>query len=36
VSSRLLALDLPFMHTGINTPPEAAIALLVLVYAVAA
>ena len=36
VSQRLLALDLPFMHTGINTAPEAAIAVLVVVYALAA
>jgi MFS family permease len=36
LSSRLLALDLPFMHTGVNTPPEAAIAVLVVVYALAA
>jgi MFS family permease len=36
VSKHLMALDLPFMHTGINTPPESAIAVLVVVYALAA
>ena len=36
LSHHLLALDLPFMHTGVNTAPEAAIAVLVVVYALAA
>jgi MFS family permease len=36
ISHRLMALDLPFMHTGVNTAPEAAIAVLVVVYALAA
>ena len=36
VSQHLLALDLPLLHTGVNTPPEAAIAVLVVVYALAA
>ena len=36
VSHHLLALDLPLLHTGVNTPPEAAIAVLVVVYALAA
>jgi len=32
----LLALDLPLINTGVDTPPEAAIACMVLVYIVAA
>ncbi|MFC7409269.1 lysophospholipid transporter LplT [Hydrogenophaga atypica] len=36
LSSWLLAIDLPGVNTGIDTRPEAAIATLVLVYAVAA
>jgi LPLT family lysophospholipid transporter-like MFS transporter len=36
VSSKLLALDLPFIDTGIDTPPEAAITVLIAVYALAA
>ncbi len=32
----LLGLDFPFIDTGIDTPPEAAIALLISFYAVAA
>ena len=32
----LLTLDLPFIDTGIDTAPEAAIALLILIYALAA
>ena len=32
VSSVLLSLDVPFLDTGIDTPPEAAIAMMVLVY----
>ena len=36
VASRLLALDFPLIDTGIDTPPEAAITVLIFVYAVAA
>jgi MFS family permease len=36
VSSRLLSFDFPIIDTGIDTAPEAAIAVLVLVYMVAA
>ncbi|MES2282544.1 MAG: lysophospholipid transporter LplT [Pseudomonadota bacterium] len=36
VSSRLLALDIPLLDTGVDTAPEAAIAVLILLYAVAA
>src|SRR3954469_17921097 len=36
MSSRLLALDFPVIDTGIDTPPEAAIAVLIFVYAIAA
>ena len=36
VSSKLLAIDLPLLDTGIDTGPEAAIAVLILLYAVAA
>ena len=36
VSSHLLAIDLPFVNTGIDTGPESAIALLILVYMLAA
>jgi MFS family permease len=36
VSSRLLAIDLPFFDTGIDTPAEGAIAVLVVIYAIAA
>jgi MFS family permease len=36
VSSKLLSLDLPFLDTGIDTAPEAAISVLILVYAIAA
>ncbi len=36
LSSHLLAIDLPFIDTGINTPPEAAICVLVFIYAIAA
>ncbi|MBC7648897.1 MAG: lysophospholipid transporter LplT [Vitreoscilla sp.] len=36
ISSRLLAFDLPFINTSIDTPPEAAIAVLILLYAIAA
>lgn len=36
ISSRLLALDIPFIDTNIDTPPEAAISVLIFVYALAA
>ena len=36
VSRWLLSFDLPFVDTGIDTPPEAAIAVLIAVYLVAA
>ena len=36
VSSRLLALDFPLVDTGIDTAPEAAIAIIVVFYAIAA
>jgi MFS family permease len=36
VSRQLLKLDLPFMDTGVDTPAEAAIASIILLYAVAA
>ena len=36
VSSHLLAWDLPFFSTGIDSAPEAAIALLIVLYAIAA
>src|SRR4051794_26790674 len=36
LASHLLALDFPFLDTGVNTPPEAAIATLIVVYVVAA
>jgi MFS family permease len=36
ISAKLLALDFPVLETGIDTPPEAAIAILVIVYAIAA
>ena len=36
LSAHLLAIDLPGIDTGVDTPPEAAIAVLVLVYAIAA
>ena len=36
ISTRLLALDLPFFETGIDTSAEAAIAGLILLYALAA
>jgi len=36
ISSHLLAFDLPFVTTGLDRAPEAAIAALVLVYALAA
>ncbi len=36
VSTRLLALDFPLIDTGIDTAPEAAIAIIVIFYAIAA
>ncbi|GHC81767.1 lysophospholipid transporter LplT [Pseudorhodoferax aquiterrae] len=36
ISDRLLSIDLPFVDTGIDTPAEAAIAVLVFIYALAA
>ena len=36
VSSWLLAIDLPAIDTGIDTPPEAAIAVIMACYAIAA
>jgi len=36
ISSHLLAFDFPFIDTGINSSPEAAIAVLILFYIVAA
>ncbi|MEO7105510.1 MAG: lysophospholipid transporter LplT [Rhodoferax sp.] len=36
VSSYLLSFDLPLVDTGISTPPEAAISVLILVYVLAA
>jgi LPLT family lysophospholipid transporter-like MFS transporter len=36
ISSRMLSLDFPVFDTGIDTAPEAAISVLIFVYAVAA
>src|SRR6185436_19254637 len=36
LSTQLLSLDFPVISTGIDTPPEAAISALILVYIVAA
>jgi MFS family permease len=36
IAGKLLALDIPFFDTGIDTPPEAAISVLILVYLLAA
>ena len=36
VASRLLAFDVPFISTGIDTAPEAAISVLILLYVIAA
>jgi MFS family permease len=36
VSSRLLSLDIPYLETGIDTPPEAAICVLIFIYLLAA
>ena len=35
ISGKLLAIDLPFLETAIDTPAEAAIAVLILVYLLA-
>jgi LPLT family lysophospholipid transporter-like MFS transporter len=36
VSAKLLAIDLPHIDTGVNTPAEAAIAIIMLLYGIAA
>ncbi len=36
ISSHLLALDLPIIQTGVDTAPEAAIAMMILIYGIAA
>ena len=36
VASRLLGFDVPFFDTGLNTPAEAALCVIAIVYAVAA
>ena len=36
VADVLLGFDLPFIDTGIDTPPDAAIAIIIVVYAIAA
>jgi MFS family permease len=36
MSAHLLVLDIPLIDTGIDTPPEAAISVLIFVYALAA
>jgi LPLT family lysophospholipid transporter-like MFS transporter len=36
VSSRLLGIDFPFIDTGVDTAPEAAIAIIIVFYAIAA
>jgi LPLT family lysophospholipid transporter-like MFS transporter len=36
ISGRMLALDFPLIETGIDTPPEAAITVLIFIYAIAA
>ena len=36
VSSKLLAFDMPFIDTGIDTPAEAALTVLIVVYMIAA
>jgi MFS transporter, LPLT family, lysophospholipid transporter len=36
IASRMLALDFPLFDTGIDTPPEAAISVLIFIYALAA
>jgi MFS transporter, LPLT family, lysophospholipid transporter len=36
LSHRMLALDFPIIDTGIDTPPEAAILVMIFIYAIAA
>ena len=36
IAPTLLGLDFPWLHTGVDTPPEAAISAIVLLYVVAA
>jgi len=36
ISHWLLSIDLPFLNTSIDTPPEAAISVLIFLYAIAA
>ncbi|MDB5817215.1 MAG: putative rane protein, partial [Rhizobacter sp.] len=36
LSTHLLSFDFPFIDTGVNTPPQAAIATMIIVYAIAA
>jgi LPLT family lysophospholipid transporter-like MFS transporter len=36
IASRLLAMDFPLMETGVDTAPEAAISVLIFIYAIAA
>jgi MFS transporter, LPLT family, lysophospholipid transporter len=36
VSNLLLSFDFPIINTGVDTPPEAAIAVLIFIYAIAA
>ena len=36
ISGHLLSLDFPYIDTGVDTPAEAAIAVLILIYAIAA
>ncbi|MBI4204561.1 MAG: lysophospholipid transporter LplT [Betaproteobacteria bacterium] len=36
VSARLLGIDFPFIDTGVDTAPEAAIAVIIVFYAIAA
>ena len=36
ISSKLLSIDLPWIGTSIDTPPEAAISVLIFLYAIAA
>ncbi|MEJ5992111.1 lysophospholipid transporter LplT [Ramlibacter sp. PS3R-8] len=36
IASRMLAMDFPILDSGIDTPPEAAIFVLIFIYAIAA
>ncbi len=36
ISSALLSIDIPYLNTGLDTPPEAAISILIFVYFLAA